>query len=178
MKKKKLSEEDQLYQTPDFLKQESVLDEDDASGERWLAGITEVPLNITYKLKNIEETELAKQELFSKRGKRKEKEGPLPAGSFSANFVRHKREFDRKRKEETAAYWEARRSKDAGVPVPLKTDDAPSHGHSKREQVAGHSSSARKFRSDRGEVRTPRGNVPYATDERVLDRFIKKFKWK
>jgi len=172
---KKLSEEDQLYQTPDFLKQDSILDEDDVSGERWLAGITEVPLDITFKLRNIEETEMAKQELFSKRGKRKEKEGPLPANSnFNSNFNRHKREFDRKRKQETTAYWEARRSKDAGVPIPLKTDDAPSNS---KNNVAGHSSSARKFRGDRGEVRR-RSNVPFATDERVLDRFIKRFKWK
>jgi len=180
---KKISEEDQLYQTPDYLKQQSVLDEDEVSGERWLAGIAEVQLPITYKLKNIEETELAKQELFAKKGKRKEKEGPLPA-NYNADFIRHKKEWDKNRRDQTKAYWLAKKNKENPIkekeqpepPTPIlhhdEYDATPSRPSG--EIVTNTPAHLRG-----GEGRnTPRRTVRYATDDKVLDRFIKKFKWR
>jgi len=168
---KKMNEEDLLYQMPESLKQESSLDEEEVDGERWLAGITEVALPITYKLKNIEETELAKQELFSKKGKRKVQEGPLPA-NYNADFRRHKREFDRKRREQPNQAGANRNIAPQSTEPPTPDVATPSRPSGEIQTTANH-----HLRREGG-AGNARRTTPYATDDKVLDRFIKKFKWR
>jgi len=189
---KRLTPEDQLYQTPDFLKQESVIDEEEVSGERWLAGITEVALPISYKLKNIEETEHAKQDMFAKRAAMsKEKEGPMPF-NYNADFKRHKRDFDKAKREQTEAYHAAKTAKEAGLPLPKKEPESNvvnellAKGGSNSKIISSTTTPAPRKKKQPGTLGVPhRGSgpgrertVPYATDDRVLDRFVKRFKWK
>jgi len=115
-------------------------EEEQESGERWLTGITEVALPIQYKLKNIEETEIAKRELLTKQAN-KTGHASLPS-NYSVNFKQHKKEFDQ--------------NKRSFVPKTM----------------------------DNNEERKPRknknadDNIAHASDDRVVDRFIKRFKWK
>lgn len=99
-RRKNRTAEDELYETPEFLKvvhTKEMAEEEEASaesGDRWLAGITEVALPIGFKLKNIEDTERAKLERFEKRrGGPEDQFYGLPS-NFNANFKKHKRDWD------------------------------------------------------------------------------------
>jgi len=149
-----------------------------------LAGIAEVQLPISYKLKNIEETELAKQELFSKKGKRKEKEGPLPA-NYNADFIRHKKEWDKNRRDQSKAYCLAKKNREN----PEKEKEQPEPptpvlNHEEFDATPGRPSgeivtnTPQHLRGEGTARNTPIRATRYATDDKVLDRFIKKFKWR
>jgi hypothetical protein len=53
-----------LWQTPDELSVRKL--EGEETADRWLTGIVEVQLPMDYKLKNIEETERAKNKMLEK----------------------------------------------------------------------------------------------------------------
>lgn len=91
---KKMSAEDELYQTPAHLKVESKQGME-VDGAGWLTGISEVPLDISVKMDNISRTEAAKAALFSGKRPAQDKSGPSNIGS---NFNRHKQKNAKKRK--------------------------------------------------------------------------------
>eukprot|EP00472_Partenskyella_glossopodia_P012272 CAMPEP_0197527480 /NCGR_PEP_ID=MMETSP1318-20131121/21827_1 /TAXON_ID=552666 /ORGANISM="Partenskyella glossopodia, Strain RCC365" /LENGTH=268 /DNA_ID=CAMNT_0043082155 /DNA_START=89 /DNA_END=895 /DNA_ORIENTATION=+ len=110
--------------------------------ENWASGITEVPLPISVKLKNIEDTERAKQKLLrgNKDGNKRKRDGDRGNVNYSTNFNQHERNFQKRLKE--------RRQHRAG---PEKPND-----------------SEKTKKAMKGE------RVPYATDDRVVARFIKR----
>lgn len=106
------TEEEMLWETPDELSVRKV--EGEETADRWLTGIVEVQLPMEYKVRNVEDTEKAKQKMLEKQ--RNEKMGipeavpaPAPAGfvskrkknqmksnipsSLSANFTLHRSMF-------------------------------------------------------------------------------------
>lgn len=101
------TEEELLWVTPDNLSVRKM--EGEETADRWLTGIVEVQLPMDYKLKNIEETELAKAKMLEKtrrggnRGERPEGMPPPPPlpkrqqqpANLSANFSLHRKMFAR-----------------------------------------------------------------------------------
>lgn len=105
--KSKMTEEEALYVTPANLSVRKT--EGEETADRWLTGIVEVQLPMDYKLKNIEETELAKAKMLEKTrrggGRPEGVEGmppppPVPKrqqqpANLSANFTLHRKMFAR-----------------------------------------------------------------------------------
>jgi len=96
------TEEQQLYKTPDILKNAKPDEEIGEAGDRWLTGIAEVPLPIADKLKTIEETEKAKEKLFASKAAAGGPTLTIPA-NYNSNFSQHQKEFAEKRKEQFRA---------------------------------------------------------------------------
>lgn len=111
-------EEELLWETPENLSVRKM--EGEETADRWLTGIVEVQLPMDYKLKNIEETELAKAKMLEKTRRRGGGAGqyhrpegggsalypgmsapaPLPKrqqqpANLSANFSLHRKMFAR-----------------------------------------------------------------------------------
>jgi Hepatocellular carcinoma-associated antigen 59 len=92
--------EAELYQTPEFVRSFKAQASDDSVTARVMAGITEVALPISVKLKNIEATEEAKRKLLkvwqsggsSQQSSATDITGPMPA-SFSANYNKHQKQW-------------------------------------------------------------------------------------
>mmetsp|Transcript_3899 Transcript_3899/g.5575 ORF Transcript_3899/g.5575 Transcript_3899/m.5575 type:complete len:268 (+) Transcript_3899:110-913(+) len=98
--------------------------------ENWAAGITEIPLPISAKLRNIEETEKAKQRLLlgkkedEENGKKKRRRKDGTGGNYSTNFNQHQREYaQRMREKRTGPEKPAERKPLSGDKVPYATDD-------------------------------------------------------
>jgi len=153
--------EDELYEIPDFLRQEADKDVEE-SGDRWLAGIAEVELPISVKLANIERTETAKADLIkqkeaSYKNRRNNPSREIPA-SFNANYKQHNHVWIQKRHDESDKWRTAKAIKE-GRPIP-----EPKRGSK-------HAASSEYV----DPVHKP---VPYSTDDRTMDRFIKRYKWR
>lgn len=138
---------DELYQIPDRYREVPKV-ASEVGVDQWLAGITEVELPIENKLKNIEETERAKQKLLEKHesesGKKNATEH-IPR-NFNSNFSKHHtaflREIERKRRK------------------------------------AGHTDAPKKPPADNpGEnVQSDGSRLPFASDERVFQRFMSRYR--
>jgi len=113
--------------------------------QNWSLGITEIPLPISVRLKNIEETEKAKAKLLGQtdkddsKGTKKRKRKESARGNLSTNFNQHQRDYAARMKE-------------------------------KNQAAAGPEKPSAKAKS------IPKGGerVPYATDDRVVAKFIKR----
>ena len=108
-RRREMTEEEKLWVTPAELSVRKM--EGEETADRWLTGIVEVQLPMDYKLKNIEETELAKQKMLEKtrrggagnRGDRPPGMPPPPPvpkrqqqpANLSANFTLHRKMFAR-----------------------------------------------------------------------------------
>merc|ERR1719273_98055 len=147
--KPKRSEEDKLFDVPSFLAQPK--EEVEEHGDRWLTGITEIPLPINTKLRNIEKTEKAKQELFMANKQSSDFGDMKITGNYNSNYTKHQKEWLKKIMAEKESRKRARNIK-MGLPE--------DHGLRKNVSMAN------------------RRGVPYATDEQVLDRFVKRYKWR
>jgi len=116
--------------------------------ENWAAGITEIPLPISVKLRNIEETERAKAKLLSgkkdednkKSKKRRGRDGDV--GNFNSNFNRHQRDYAERMRE--------KRKMRAGPEKPQKSGSSLQQGE----------------------------KVPFSTDDRIVAKFIKRNRYR
>ncbi|KAG8097360.1 hypothetical protein GUJ93_ZPchr0013g35314 [Zizania palustris] len=82
---------DELYTMPDHLKvRKKNLEE---SSTQWTTGIAEVQLPIEYKLRNIEETEVAKKMLQEKRLAGKAKSDANIPSSYNADYFHRGRDY-------------------------------------------------------------------------------------
>eukprot|EP00455_Lapot_gusevi_P013919 TRINITY_DN16882_c0_g2_i1.p1 TRINITY_DN16882_c0_g2~~TRINITY_DN16882_c0_g2_i1.p1 ORF type:complete len:289 (+),score=65.14 TRINITY_DN16882_c0_g2_i1:32-868(+) len=119
---------DDLYALPEaFQKPEKQKDAvEEEAGERWLAGIAEVHLPIEYKIKNIERTEVAKQEKFANRTKTMPNV-PMPQ-NISVNFARHNRDVEPRR------FKEDQKFDGDGAKVQMATDDRVIHRFIKKQK--------------------------------------------
>lgn len=191
--------EDQLFVTPAHLRiAPTALDlPEEESGERWLTGIAECSVSIRDKMRNIEQTEAAKQKLIAAAAAaaRKDPSMLLPA-NYNSNFRLHKKTWDTARREEFRAFDDATNRAQAlaaGLPAPPPTkpwaQDVPLPLTDTRALpgfLAGPGDDAGPRRDVRALIggdkeRAPgqRGSaVPNASDDRAVDRFIKRFKYK
>ena len=186
----------QLFVTPAHLALPKSNEEIEESGERWLTGISEQPLSIRDKMENIQQTERAKQAFLAAENARRLAAAQslvLPA-NFNANFKLHKKEWDGKRREEFKAFHEAQMRQQAlanGLPVPMPSSAAGNRTGTASliEEVnalpgflaGGGRDQPRYAQPNVGGNRGGGGRgdgVPAATDDRVVDRFIKRFKYK
>ncbi|ESP00877.1 hypothetical protein LOTGIDRAFT_55706, partial [Lottia gigantea] len=85
--------EDELYNLPDYLQIKSTSKKsEDMLSNQMLSGIPEIDLGIEAKIKNIEQTEEAKQKLLHERRRKKEKEvSDFVPSNMAVNFVQHNR---------------------------------------------------------------------------------------
>lgn len=153
---KKKTAEEELYEIPDFLRHDA--EEVEESGDRWLTGIAEVELPVSVKLANIERTELAKADLAKKRAQSGKTRGSQIPKNFNSNYKKHNADWIRARQDESDKYRAARAVKE-GRPIPEPK-------RQKKGMYAGY------------ENKGGSGSVPYATDDRTMDRFVKRYKWR
>eukprot|EP00457_Paulinella_chromatophora_P006982 gb/GEZN01007002.1/.p1 GENE.gb/GEZN01007002.1/~~gb/GEZN01007002.1/.p1 ORF type:complete len:372 (-),score=94.13 gb/GEZN01007002.1/:455-1570(-) len=163
------------------------MDGEEESGDRWLAGIAEVSLPIAFKIKNIEQTELAKQKLFQaplvKSGS-----GPSSAPTnMSKDFRTHRREYAEAKQEERVQ---------ARIARAVKEGEEPPEDQLKRLETLKHRKEKREGRKDQildapvlGAQAPPPGPIgpassgrrgpagKKATDDAIMDRFIRRYKW-
>lgn len=87
------NKEDNLFELPEKLKsvQSRFKKSEDMLSNQMLSGIPEVDLGIEAKIKNIEETEEAKQRLIKERMKKKEDVSEFVPTNMAVNFVQHNR---------------------------------------------------------------------------------------
>jgi len=197
--------ESSLFETPAHLQIAPTQSREEAeeSGERWLTGIAECQLAIKDKMKNIERTEAAKARLMAEQAARRSTGGVLPA-NFNANFRLHKKEWDSRRREEFRVWADAQNRAQAlaqGLPppppsMPHRRDEIEAdpysraavnklpgflaggeheHGHGQRRDYvprAPPADGSRRINPQRA------AGVPMASDDRIVDRFIKRFKYK
>lgn len=84
--------EDALYELPEHLKVlSSKKRTEDMLSHQMLSGIPEIDLGIEAKIKNIEETENAKQKIIQERMNKKEKVSDFVPTNMAVNFVQHNR---------------------------------------------------------------------------------------
>lgn len=74
--------------------------------QRWLAGITEVPLSAEDKMRTIEQTEKAKRLMMQEQAAPKPAGKMVIPGNFNANFHMHRREtaITRRAKQESGGF--------------------------------------------------------------------------
>jgi hypothetical protein len=186
----------------------SLVAESEESGERWLTGIAEVPLSIRDKMRHIERTEEAKAAMMrdaaaaaAKRADLGQEAMILPA-NYNSNFRLHKKEWDGRRREEFRAFNDAQNRAQAlaaGLPLPLPSAQRDFGGGGGGGAAIPAASDPRALPGFLAVTEAPRGpyiprgggagqgqpgqpgfrpGVPNATDDRVVDRFIKRFKYK
>ncbi|KAH3861212.1 telomere length and silencing protein 1 homolog [Dreissena polymorpha] len=82
-----------LFELPDNLKsiQSRFKKSEDMLSSQMLSGIPEVDLGIMAKIRNIEETEEAKQKLIDERRRKKEQVSEFVPTNMAVNFVQHNR---------------------------------------------------------------------------------------
>eukprot|EP00808_Paulinella_micropora_P029996 g50135.t1 len=185
--------EAQLYKDKsiDLLKdhRNPFVDGEEESGDRWLAGIAEVSLPISYKIKNIEATEKAKQELFMKP---LQKTGTGPSAApvdISKDFRTHRREWAEQKREERMQGRIARAVKE-GEQVPQDTvrDLDRLREHKERrdlqvEHISEGGAVPRNKMQEAGEEGVRRvqphaaARAKRATDDTIMDRFLRRYKW-
>uniref|UniRef100_H2YJ04 Hepatocellular carcinoma-associated antigen 59 domain-containing protein n=1 Tax=Ciona savignyi TaxID=51511 RepID=H2YJ04_CIOSA len=90
-KKTTLTAEDRLYQLPEHLQIKVGKRSEEMLSNQMLSGIPEVDLGIDTKIKNIERTEDAKQQLIAELSKKKEKRTSFVPTNMAVNYVQHKR---------------------------------------------------------------------------------------
>lgn len=140
-----------LFQVPEHYRERQMYSTQEAdAGDRWLSGIMEIELPIESKLKNIEKTEAAKLELVEQKAK--DTAILQIPGNFNSNFAGHHMDH-------TQALQKRRRDVERGKTDPVGKPSA-------------HVQNPRENQDKDGEKR------PFATDDRVLDRFIKRYKWR
>lgn len=122
------------------------------SGDRWLTGISEVQLSTTEKLANAARTERALAERNLKRSHASQNDVIATPGNLSANYAHHKRVFDQRIFEQRAQTTNNSTS----------SNPTSSHFH--------HSSHPNRSHQHR--------NGPKASDSQVVDRFLKRHRYK
>lgn len=194
--------EDQLFITPAHLQlQAPSTSEAEESGERWLTGLSEQSLSMKDKMKNIERTERARVEFMAKESARKSAEaGLILPANYNSNFKLHKKEWDGRRRDEVRSFIDLQNRSQAvaqGLPIPApvsreRTTNLVHQSNALPGFLAGgveeHREELRRMAYQSGGARGPASaNAPpgvrgsgmaSASDERVVDRFIKKFKYK
>jgi len=169
------------------------------SGERWLTGIAEVGLSVKDKMRNIEKTEEAKarmlREMDEKRRAARNQEAMILPANYNSNFKLHKKEWDGRRREEFRAFNDAQNraaALAAGLPVPAPSALSARDAAAAALPAASDPKALPGFLAVTEETRGPfvprpqgvpgqpgyKPGVPNATDDRVVDRFIKRFKYK
>nr|XP_027072836.1 protein COP1 SUPPRESSOR 2-like [Coffea arabica]XP_027072837.1 protein COP1 SUPPRESSOR 2-like [Coffea arabica]XP_027072838.1 protein COP1 SUPPRESSOR 2-like [Coffea arabica] len=90
--------EDELYEIPEHLKVKRRNSEE--SSTQWTTGIAEVQLPMEYKLRNIEETEVAKKLLQEKRLMGRTKTDSSIPSSYSADYLQRGKDYAKKLRRE------------------------------------------------------------------------------
>ncbi|KAL5717213.1 Protein COP1 SUPPRESSOR 2 [Ranunculus cassubicifolius] len=139
--------EDELYVIPDHLKVKKRNSEE--SSTQWTTGIAEIQLPIEYKLKNIEETEVAKKLLQEKRLVGRTKTELNIPSSYSADYFQRGKDYAEKLRREHPELSKEKSNDGSAArqPAEVATSNPPDGGAGRRQA---------------------------ATDELMLDRFRKR----
>ncbi|KAL5209201.1 hypothetical protein ABZP36_004824 [Zizania latifolia] len=141
---------DELYTMPDHLKvRKKNLEE---SSTQWTTGIAEVQLPIEYKLRNIEETEVAKKMLQEKRLAGKAKSDANIPSSYNADYFHRGRDYTENLRREHPELYKDQDSQANGIGSKLIGGNNPDGAGAGRREAA--------------------------TDELLLERFRKREKFR
>jgi len=149
--------ESELYKTPEYLQTPKPKPEDNPGN--WLTGIVEVELPIEYKLANIEATETARRKILEeKKAKANQPQIQIIPSNYNANYDQHKK---------TNTVGQSSKSpKTRGTTTVSHQGSTAPVVNNQRFSTGGHH-----------EKRKHDGSNETATDEIVLDRFRKRYKW-
>ena len=182
-----------LFVTPSHLALSTSSFDAAEAGERWLTGISEVPLSVQDRMKNIEATEKAKRRLAEVEQARLAKQTSLilPA-NYNSNFKLHKKEWEAARVEEWKQFNDAQERSQAaahGIPLPAPSSTGPrppsllSQVSALPAYLAGGDSERREQNAERrkmvGGGGTQQGGQQHqavGTDDKIVGRFLKKMK--
>ena len=89
---RKKSKEDSLYELPKYLDVHSkIMKSEEMLSNQMLSGIPEVDLGIDAKIRNIEATEEAKQQLLEDQMKKRKEPTVMVPTNMASNFMLHSR---------------------------------------------------------------------------------------